>query len=210
MKPFRQEMLYEYPLKPQDLVVEVGAYKGEWTKTIYDKYKCWIIAFEPVKEFYDIFEKNIKGCHSIEACPCGLGRETCEKDFKVSGDSSGQFNFNEQATSQTVPIMGVKHLMMRLSESQETDSKNNYSKFIRQNYDNPALISINCEGGEYELLEAILDFGLVKRFQRFQIQFHRVIPDAEERRNKIRERLSETHTCTFNEDFCWEGWEIKP
>ena len=38
--------------------------------------------------------------------------------------------------------------------------------------DHVDLIKINIEGGEYELLEAILDNNLAKAFDNLQIQFH--------------------------------------
>ncbi len=47
------------------------------------------------------------------------------------------------------------------------------------------LIKINIEGGEYELLEHLLDTGLVARIENIQVQFHHLVPDAEARMHSI-------------------------
>lgn len=38
---------YDYKLTPDDLVIDIGAYQGEWAKEIFKRYKCRIILIEP-------------------------------------------------------------------------------------------------------------------------------------------------------------------
>lgn len=38
---------YEYSLKPDDLVIDIGAYRGEWAEEIYNRYRCKLILIEP-------------------------------------------------------------------------------------------------------------------------------------------------------------------
>ena len=38
---------YEYDLKPEDLVVDIGAHQGEFSREIFRRYGCRIIAIEP-------------------------------------------------------------------------------------------------------------------------------------------------------------------
>lgn len=38
---------YEYPLTKDDLVIDLGAYRGEWASEIWDRYKCQIIVVDP-------------------------------------------------------------------------------------------------------------------------------------------------------------------
>ena len=68
------------------------------------------------------------------------------------------------------------------------------------------LIKINIEGGEYELLERLLDTGLARHIGHLQVQFHRFVPGAAERRERIRARLKETHVLHYDYDFVWESW----
>lgn len=38
---------YEYDLKPEDVVIDVGAYRGEWASQIFCRYGCKLIVIEP-------------------------------------------------------------------------------------------------------------------------------------------------------------------
>ena len=42
----------DYPLTEDSIVWDVGGYKGEWAKKIYDRYKCDIVLFEPVYKLH--------------------------------------------------------------------------------------------------------------------------------------------------------------
>lgn len=38
---------YDYDLKPDDLVIDIGAYRGEWATKIFAQYGCKLILIEP-------------------------------------------------------------------------------------------------------------------------------------------------------------------
>src|ERR1051326_3364598 len=38
---------YEYDLKPDDLVIDIGAYRGEWASQIFCRYGCKLIVIDP-------------------------------------------------------------------------------------------------------------------------------------------------------------------
>lgn len=42
-----EHLRYEYDLKPDDLVIDIGAYRGEWATEIVQRYGCKIICVEP-------------------------------------------------------------------------------------------------------------------------------------------------------------------
>ncbi|MEM7512644.1 MAG: FkbM family methyltransferase, partial [Bacteroidota bacterium] len=69
------------------------------------------------------------------------------------------------------------------------------------------LIKINIEGGEFELLEAIIDAGWVDKIDNIQVQFHDFVPNARERMMEIQKKLSFTHELTYQYDFVWENWK---
>ncbi len=72
-----------------------------------------------------------------------------------------------------------------------------------------ALLKINIEGGEYDLLERLLETGLVGQFQHLQVQFHRFVPDAEKRRDFIRTGLAHSHEERWCYPWVWESWTLK-
>jgi hypothetical protein len=65
---------------------------------------------------------------------------------------------------------------------------------------------VNIEGGEYELLERMLERGLTERVCDLQIQFHNFSPDAAERMAAIQRGLAATHRPTYQYRFVWENW----
>ena len=72
------------------------------------------------------------------------------------------------------------------------------------------MIKINIEGGEYEVLEALLESGMISIFKNLQIQFHDfIIDNASERMENIQVQLAKTHKITYQYKFVWENWVIK-
>lgn len=69
------------------------------------------------------------------------------------------------------------------------------------------LLKINIEGGEYDLLEHIIQHNLQEKIENIQVQFHKNIDDSECRRKNIQQLLKKTHVLTYNYDFIWENWQ---
>ena len=42
-----EHLRYEYDLQPDDVVFDIGSYRGEWAAEIYNRYLCRIIGIEP-------------------------------------------------------------------------------------------------------------------------------------------------------------------
>jgi hypothetical protein len=55
------------------------------------------------------------------------------------------------------------------------------------------LPKVNIEGGEYELLERLIDTGLIGRIENLQIQLHDVAPDSARRMKRNHAGLKNTH-----------------
>jgi FkbM family methyltransferase len=180
MKPFTEELRYEYPLKPDDLVVDVGGYEGKFANEIRRRYGCRVWCFEPV------FHKEIRTkLHpDVELLAYGLGRGDYSQSFFVKGDMTGAWAEGEQIEVFVVDVNGT----------------------LREPV---ALLKLNCEGGEYEILEAILDEGDPLLYDNIQVQFHSIFPDSEARWQKIRERLLVTHELTYDAPWCWENYKRK-
>ena len=67
-------------------------------------------------------------------------------------------------------------------------------------------VSINIEGGEYTLLEQIINSGLINQINNLQIQFHDFFPDSQNKRKEIINKLFRTHETIFSFPFVWEGF----
>jgi FkbM family methyltransferase len=179
---------YSYDLSQSSVVFDIGAYIGNWAKKIYDIYHCRIYAFEPVKEFYTIASSDLK-YSSIQWYNFGVGDKNHEIEIGLSADGSSIFQDGVQ--KERIKIKSFSNVLRYLNI--------------------PAidLLKINIEGGEYDLLDHVLDMNLQTLIKNIQIQFHINVSDCEMRRDSIRERLSITHSITYDYPFVWENWRMK-
>lgn len=73
-----------------------------------------------------------------------------------------------------------------------------------------AVLKMNIEGAEYELMNYILFEKVAKNVKNFQIQFHLVEGmQSESDYNSIALALSDTHELTWRVPFVWENWRRK-
>lgn len=186
MKPFTESLRYEYPLTQDSIVLDIGCHKGTFSKIISEKYGCKILAFEPIKQFYDEAVKVLNEKPYVQVFKCGVGATARVEQFKIKGDMSGAFAEGE---AEDVDIVAMDELLAD---------------------DGPPsidLVKINIEGGEFELLEHIIEKDLQGLFANIQVQFHTVVHDYEKRHVAIREALLKTHKLTYDAPWCWENYE---
>lgn len=64
---FLEHLRYRYPLNENSIVVDMGAYRGEWSDKIYDEFGCELILFEPTDNIhYAKYGRKIQACAWIE------------------------------------------------------------------------------------------------------------------------------------------------
>lgn len=180
-----------YPLTKNSIVFDVGAYKGNFTKKVYDKFLCYVYAFEPIKESVEHLNMILGRYSKITIFDFGLsGREREEKISNI-GAASSLFSRPEGELNETIQLKS-------------------FSNFIEENNIKQIdLLYMNIEGAEYELLNEIIDKGFINNISHIQIQFHNFVPNSKKERKNIRKKLKITHECRFNYPFIWERWDIK-
>jgi len=147
--------------------------------------------FEPIPSLQDSLRKRFAGKTRFNIHGCALGRTNGQVDFVAAGDASSTSVPSVQGDVIRVPIRDVASVWQELGAIQV------------------ALLKINIEGGEYDLLERLLETGLVGQFQHLQVQFHRFVPDAEKRRDFIRTGLAHSHEERWCYPWVWESWTLK-
>jgi len=183
-----QTLRLNYNLTQNSLVIDAGGYKGEWSKSIFDRYGCNLIIFEPVSKYFDIINQKFIGEEKISVIKRGLSNEDKEIVIFDSEDSSSIFWGDGES---------------------EKIQLEKFSSFISTHQIKEIdLIKINIEGGEYDLLEDILESGLANKIGNLQIQFHRFVEGCKEKRDLIRNELSKTHSLTYDYEFIWENWKL--
>jgi len=178
-----------YNLNQDSIVFDLGGYIGEWSDKIKSKYDSKVYIFEPVFKYFSELKQTFELKENIKIYNFGLSDKTYDTEIIHNGASSSLYL-----------IDGEKEKIKLI----------NFVDFIKsEEIKNIDLIKINIEGGEYDLLDFILENNLQTQINNFQIQFHKMFDDCEIRRNNIREKLSETHTLTYDYTFVWENWEKK-
>lgn len=178
-----------YPLGPESTVVDLGGFRGQWASDLFAKYGCSIHVFEPVPEFASQIAQRFLRNARIKVHMVGLGKENRLGRIRIDGDAS------------TLLHRGEAGIDVELREIGEY--------FKEQGIGQVALLKINIEGGEFELLEHMLDTGLVSHIDNIQVQFHTFVDDAEQRRRALQRRLAKTHTLAWDYPFVWESWRLR-
>lgn len=176
-------------MKSDSLVIDLGAYIGDWASDVFCRYDCKIWSFEPVNQYHlrssERFEENDK----VQVFNFGLGNSKKEEIIFINDIESSLYT--EVGEPKKIQI-----------HSFDTFMSSNNVKLID-------LLKINIEGGEYDLLEYLIASDWISKIQNIQIQFHDFIPNAEERMIKIQDGLKCTHTLTYQYVFVWENWKLK-
>jgi hypothetical protein len=161
-----EHMRYEYDLKPDDWVFDIGSYRREFADEIIRRYGCHVECFDAL-------------------------------DNKAAWLFDGFIEMANDYLYTSIYGDGPKKSFRCVD----------VARFI----DKPiALMKINIEGGEYELIKYLAKKHLLKMIKNLQIQFH-IVDDLFTTTNRyeyVRELLSETHTLTWRFPFVWESWTI--
>ena len=75
--------------------------------------------------------------------------------------------------------------------------------------DNIDLMSMNIEGGEYELLDHMICTGTIKAIRQMMLQWHWRGDGDGERQYVLQDHIAKTHRMMWNYG-AWEAWERKP
>jgi FkbM family methyltransferase len=186
----------EYALNPNSVVYDVGGFEGNWAAEISARYACRIFVFEPVSSFVGQLNKRFGANNQIRVLAYGLDGADGEALISTLEEASSTYRDEDNHAKAS----GQKELIrLRAIDAVMTELKTRHID----------LIKINIEGGEYGLLECLLDKGLIGEIDNLQIQFHDFVPDAEARMNRIKSRLSATHELTYEYVFVWENWKRK-
>jgi FkbM family methyltransferase len=176
-----------YSLNSDSTVIDLGGYRGDWSAEMFCKYNCNILVFEPVKEFSDFLKQRFSHNPKIKIHTFGLS------------DSDGTVRIALDEASSSVFKRSNHYSDVELQQADVF-----LNKFGMKTFD---LMKINIEGGEYSLLNHLIETGLITSIDNIQVQFHDFVPDAENRMNGIQKALSKTHHLTYQYRFIWENWK---
>jgi FkbM family methyltransferase len=184
-----QTLRLDYDLGPESVVFDIGGYEGQWSSDIFGRYCCFVHVFEPVETFAAAIEQRFAKNDMVVVHRFGLAGATKSIPIGMDRDASSMY----KATSGSDRVRLVRACdFLEESRIRVID-----------------LMKINIEGGEYELLEHLIESGWITRIRDIQVQFHDFVPDAEGRMAALQLRLEATHYTTYQYPFVWENWRRK-
>jgi CDP-paratose 2-epimerase len=176
-----------YPDADNAVIWDVGGFRGSWTASILEHYSpSKVYIFEPIKEFYDDCQRRFKTDPRVHIINAGLSNRN--GTASLSKDTIHSSEFKSSTAVENVPLRDIAELCFE---------------------EEIAVISINAEGAEFEILRRLIDTGNISKFKNVQVQFHNFHPNAENLRSQIRADLAKTHIESFNYPFVWESWKRK-
>jgi FkbM family methyltransferase len=134
------------------VVLDIGAFIGDTAVWFSKKGASRVIAYEPYKPMFDLAVQNIDlNCDSndINIYNCGVGKETKPARLNVIGGRYGcnrtEIGKGEIKTSDIIDTVEVCIVSI---------------KDVLENAGRVDAIKMDCEGAEYEILEAIAEQGI--------------------------------------------------
>jgi FkbM family methyltransferase len=181
-----EKLRLDYDLTHTSVVFDMGGFKGDWANEIHQRYGCRVLVFEPVQEYAEAIARRFAGNPSLEVFPYGLAVTARQETIGLCSDGSSVFRPSEQTQKIRLVDAGAW--------------------FSEHQIDRVALMKINIEGGEYELIERLIETDVVRRIDNLQVQFHEIAPNSQARMEAIQQQLQKTHVPTYQYRFVWENW----
>jgi len=178
-----------YDLNYNSVVFDLGGYQGMWTSDIALRYSPTVHVFEPNPAYAAQIRTRFGENKRVHVYTFGLAKTTETATLSIAGDRTSLFTNGEDQVK--IQLMGA-------------------ADFFREHHIGDIdLMKINIEGGEYDLLEHLIEEKLTPRIRHIQVQFHDFVPNAQARMEKIQAHLSQTHELTYQYRFVWENWTLK-
>lgn len=189
------ELLSTFPdLTPGSRLVDVGAFQGRWSRAVVGKYDCEVEAFELAPEFWEPLREVAASVPQIRVHEYGLGAR--DEWVRISQTDMGSSVFVNPVSGTDVPWTNA-----HIRDIAEVWDELGWTRI--------AVMKLNIEGGEYDVLERLIETGLHSKVECFLVQFHEWIPRAHIRRRRILRALRATHEPRWSYPWVWEMWQLR-
>lgn len=181
-------------LNNEKIMIEIGGNWG-WDAGNFSKlFNPRYIILEPLEDYVKILEKKFEKNPQVVIYKLGLGATNEKLMVKLEGN-------NACATSKFSGVKGDVPIYI-------SNAKDFFTDLGVGIYD-VDLLTMNCEGCEYEVLETLVKTNMISRFRNIQWGTHSSLKGLQHpfsRYCRIQEILSRTHRPTYHYKFIWESW----
>lgn len=183
-------LLYDLPVTTGSLVIDAGGYEGEWSAGMISRYGCRSKVFEPVPEFFEHCQTYFKNNTLVQIHKAALGGSDRKTTFNLLDDGTSEYRGDNNAQHIESDVIDIARIFAEAG-----------TRF--------ACFKLNIEGGEYEVLERMLETNNVALCDSLLIQFHRQPEGHEARYKNIVAALHKTHNQSWCYEMVWEKWVRK-
>ena len=163
---YEYKKIMQIDFKEGDIVIDIGANVGMVSILLAKKFPfIKIYSFEPLKENYDNFIKNIE-LNNIPKGVITAENKAVTKDGRLITMS---INSSNKGGSSTTDVISVNSIMTK--ENSQVESITLEEIFKNYNINKLKLLKIDCEGSEYEILYNT-DTNLLKNIENLRGEFH--------------------------------------
>ena len=185
------QLLYDdLPVTVGDLIIDAGGYKGEWSIQMIARFGCVSEIFEPAPEYFDYCRNYFKNNSNVVVHKAALGGKNRKTTFNHLGNGTSEYRGDGEAFSFEAEVIDVASILSK------EDSR-------------IACFKLNIEGGEYEVLERMIQCKIITSCDSLIIQFHRQPEGYQDRYARIADELRKTHIQCWRYEMVWEKWVHK-
>lgn len=181
-------LVENFNLNAESLVVDFGGFRGDWAAAMIDNYGVQCLIVEPIPSFAEAIARRFEGDSRVRIMCCGFGKEAGKREIYLADDATGINAHGIPISVEFCTVTVLGHFIATTGVS---------------------VASVNIEGGEYELLESLLDSGLISVFKTLLIQFHHIDKISEMHYEKLQQQLLLGHNLTWDYPYVWQRWDRK-
>lgn len=184
-----EHLRYEYDIRKEEVVLDIGAYDGAFSKEMMQRYDCHVIAFEPT----DAIDNNstLSDLHRRHIWIEKKAAWIDHAGIEMGGEHNwvSPYFFDHRKRYESLDLAAYVRQQMAISTI--------------------ALCKINIEGGEYELLKHLAREDALRHMRHLQVQFHMIDGhDYEAEYREVAGLLGKTHQIQWRYPFVWESWVL--
>lgn len=143
---------FDYKLKPDSVVFDVGGFKGDFAHLIRSKWGCPVHCWEP------IFVRDLKDRFASDPLvwiyDCALEDVNEDREIFVNGDSTSMYFDSQGSVKQTIKVRSITDFIVH-QDLQQID-----------------LLKLNCEGSEFRILNELVKTGFIEKVRNIAVQYH--------------------------------------
>lgn len=194
---------HKHLLNSSSLIVEVGGNRGHDTVKFVEFHNPSIISYEPLVSMWKSLSEQFRSNPKVEFHPYGLGNQARKLLIEPNDHGNAGTSIFRSVSSpdssliQQIELLNVVQVIQNIRKT-------------RTNHGIIDMISINCEGCEFEIIPALILNNLTQYFRIIQFASHtNLVPDSSCIYCQIEQALQRTHQTLFHYSKLWEGWVLK-